>query len=497
MSDAQLNSTPLDELDLLWKKSSVIEPGDDAQTFTWRIPSISDDTKQLLCHGFARTCSDVYMIDPIIELYSMYYSEDLFTLNDIQNSIADQCFVSKPFVIRDVKFYLELFPNGFLANEDYVVLFVRTPSPSACVDSIVTQVWLHLVETDTKYTCIHDFVIYPFIMWEPHGLLFADIKHLQSLTFKVHLNPPELVPSANPLRDTPLYVLPSSEYVWRMTAAAQIKRASNVACIKSPVFCAYGLKWYIGLWPNGSRESREGRLNLYLNLVSGLALSTRVVVQFILTFVELNATEPCAHGFVTDSNSWGIITLDHWPATKDIQRLDTFTFKVSLVLMDVYEADEVVTDKYRDVNTKYPLIEVVERVPMDSFVWKIGSELLTQMKSAANAKQFCSECFSMFAMKFVILCHPNGKDEEDEGNVNVMICLKEPPKDGVVVATRYNLKVIEAGIEKGGAAAFQIGNTEISWGAGRLSTQRIQNWDTFTIQLDLELVDVFNILSHS
>eukprot|EP01084_Bolivina_argentea_P133076 234838_1 len=469
------------------------------KTFTWSIPSISTERKILICNGYVRNNYSGYITHPIIELFAIFYSNDIFSLNEIKTAVPEQSFVSEVLVVNTIKFYLEIFPKGFsIYNRNYMILLLRVPANGLPpnISRLVVTYSMSLKETNTTYNTTHDFKTYPHSIWSQHCLPFLKIKDLNKLTFILNIEKVNIFDcdnKLNPWTDIPLYTLPSTEFVWRVSdknTVSKIKTASNVVCITSPIFEVYGLKWYLGLWPNGSRKERNGRVNLYLNLVSGLKLNNKIVSQFIFTFVEYAATEPCVHAFVTDSNSWGIITLDHWPLTKDIQNLNRFTFKISLVLIDVYQNDKIITNKYVNHYEKYPIINVIKNIPKRSFIWKISKKIFKQMKISKFSEFFESNQFEMYGLKFNIRCYPNGIERTQIGSVNTMICLKIIPKDCMVICMRYNLMVIENNIQKVGAAAFEKNNLTVSWDSGRLSTQEIKEWNTFTIQLNLELIDV-------
>ena len=91
-----------------------------------------------------------------------------------------------------------------------------------------------------------------------------------------------------------------------------IKNASNLYCFASRVFEVFGMKWYIGFWPNGSRVSREGTVNIFLNLVSFETPNTKIPIQFDLTWIESGKTSSNYDTFSIDGNGGGET---FWPLT--------------------------------------------------------------------------------------------------------------------------------------------------------------------------------------
>ena len=87
--------------------------------YEWKIPSITDEEKYILCHGFCRKEFDKYIIDPIIQLFSKYLILDEHDLNEMLNaSINGQLYRSPLISLNSLKLYLEFYPNGISENSD-------------------------------------------------------------------------------------------------------------------------------------------------------------------------------------------------------------------------------------------------------------------------------------------------------------------------------------------------------------------------------------------
>ena len=74
-------------------------------TFTWKIPSITAESKLLLCHGYIRQNTKKYIPSAIIKLFAMFYAKNRHTLDDTKSVKEGQLFLGPEISINGLKFY--------------------------------------------------------------------------------------------------------------------------------------------------------------------------------------------------------------------------------------------------------------------------------------------------------------------------------------------------------------------------------------------------------
>ena len=94
-------------------------------TYTWRIPSLLDSEKYSICKWYIRKHCKQYIPNELIHLFSLFYNNDEYTLEDIKNAEYLQFFHSPIVSINSCKWYLVLYPNGCTnVPQGQVILFV-------------------------------------------------------------------------------------------------------------------------------------------------------------------------------------------------------------------------------------------------------------------------------------------------------------------------------------------------------------------------------------
>eukprot|EP01084_Bolivina_argentea_P114164 203307_1 len=87
--------------------------------FTWRIPSMTETEKDIICSGYVRTNYRGYIVREIIELFMLFYVSNNVnvSLNDIINAKPGSCVESRVFLYRARNWFLRLYPNGYASND--------------------------------------------------------------------------------------------------------------------------------------------------------------------------------------------------------------------------------------------------------------------------------------------------------------------------------------------------------------------------------------------
>eukprot|EP01083_Nonionella_stella_P080488 221231_1 len=139
-----------------------------------------------------------------------------------------------------------------------------------------------------------------------------------------------------------------STYTWKITDPSlvqQMKNAKNKSRWKSPIFSAGGFKWYLDVYPNGSRESSLGYVNVYLYLacLPPKVKSIQMAREFHL--IETDTVNNGNESFHKDFMNCG------WLAkqlqTKKIQNLTTLTFSAKVDIYGVFDhEDNDITNLY-------------------------------------------------------------------------------------------------------------------------------------------------------
>ena len=78
----------------------------------WKIPSLTTNDENLLCHGYVRGNFKQYIPNDIIQLFSDYFSKDEYNLNDFKNAYFKKPICSPIISYKSLKLVLRIFPNG-------------------------------------------------------------------------------------------------------------------------------------------------------------------------------------------------------------------------------------------------------------------------------------------------------------------------------------------------------------------------------------------------
>eukprot|EP01083_Nonionella_stella_P110699 324126_1 len=324
---------------------------------------------------------------------------------------------------------------------------------------------------------------------------------LQSYSFTVDVSiidivykEPQVAVGLHPTKFVPLMPddLAIFEYEWKIEGAElhAMQRASNVFSFTSCIFEAYSLKWYLSVWPNGSRESRKDSMNIFLLLVSFRDISLKVPIKFDLEWCQSGKT--CTEYQIFDVNQCcGGETI--WPLKhEDIAQLKAITLKLTVSIVDIMVGNELITNEYMKQHDHASVIQAREIcVPCEVFLWRFPPQSVEDMKDSAPGMMHKSDVFEMYNMEWYLTFYPNGSKQENIKHTVVNIHLVELPTEDAIVSVRYTIFVEESDTRYGGEATFRHEHMMSSWDTERISTDRFRELTTFTIRLDLELIDVF------
>eukprot|EP01084_Bolivina_argentea_P063364 115719_1 len=632
-------------------------------SYTWKIPSLSIQSKEIICAGYIRQNYDKYITPPIIRLFAEYYTNDPFTIYNIKNSDERENFVSPIFSIKSFDWYLELFSNGSNdLNAGQTVLYICLAALPPKVSMITAMFKLSLLETNCSFeyesTFQEDGGYYG---WHRDTLLFKDIQNLSQFTFTLDINildvlnksqvsiidqykniplykhiipttatyewiidndkdikrvqtahvgeyingpirnlgpfifyvefdpkgrekydndeawigilacywPPKLSKilieckmlfydfyasnvgricfdkdhlcfgwctgikykqiqklnkvtfyfevsviemfdenensidcdetynTFNTIND---YTLPTAIYDWNITnkdMVNKIKNTPNVYGYESKIFSAFGLKWYIEFWPNGSRKSREGTMNIFLTLIGYVENDLGFAARICFEWLESGHMYTKYNTLKQNTNADGET---HWPLkTKDTMHLNSFHIRVGISLLAVIQNNRIITGKY----VNYKQFNKCNRVPIEiinikkeCFAWNINNNVLNILNEFKQGQVYKSERFKLHSMEGCLMLYPNGKEANSKGWADLFINLLELKTETTVISMRYEVSVIQTGTRYIGSVMFDKDHLDVSWGPERISFKQFQTLDCIEFQLEMELVDCYDILDN-
>eukprot|EP01083_Nonionella_stella_P167054 560460_1 len=142
-----------------------------------------------------------------------------------------------------------------------------------------------------------------------------------------------------------------STYTWKITDPSLVrsmKNAKNGAKWKSPVFSIGGFRWYLAVWPNGSRAVDNGYVRLFLYLAflppKVKSITVRRELRLIETDTRYNGDRTYEKGHMNGGKTKIL-------KTENIQNLITLTFSVKIDVYGVIDhEDNDVTNQYINTN---------------------------------------------------------------------------------------------------------------------------------------------------
>ncbi len=140
-----------------------------------------------------------------------------------------------------------------------------------------------------------------------------------------------------------------------------------------------------------------------MNLVS-LSNKITITLHYSIILEETNTTRKGSTEFthLNQADQW----LDEHLLTDDIKHLKSFTFKVNIKLLGVFDINNNFVNNYSVFQSP-----IMYDIPMNEFIWKITNQ--NEVKYVINAKQdltFESEVFEIYNCKWVLELCPSNSD---------------------------------------------------------------------------------------
>eukprot|EP00485_Elphidium_margaritaceum_P004800 CAMPEP_0202685682 /NCGR_PEP_ID=MMETSP1385-20130828/1504_1 /ASSEMBLY_ACC=CAM_ASM_000861 /TAXON_ID=933848 /ORGANISM="Elphidium margaritaceum" /LENGTH=420 /DNA_ID=CAMNT_0049340101 /DNA_START=1505 /DNA_END=2763 /DNA_ORIENTATION=+ len=268
------------------------------------------------------------------------------------------------------------------------------------------------------------------------------------------------------------------------TTLTQIKTASFQKQFKGSVFSAFGMRWYLDVYPNGYRE--PGFVELFLNLPSFPPKLKAFEIALTLQCLETDTKHERTATFDSSEGTG-------WPkqilAIDQIDKCDTLTFVVGMELIAVYDVmGDDVTDVYV---AKHEQAGDAAAPAKYEHPWKItDAALLEKMKKAPMGEEFRSSIFSAFGFRWNLAIYPNGQRREAEVDLYLQLLSLPPKLKSVNVA--FTLRCLQTGAKHVSSHEWERA-CGVGWRNSPLSTAEFVACDELTFVVNLELIAVYDL----
>eukprot|EP01084_Bolivina_argentea_P170987 296249_1 len=418
-------------------------------------------------------------------------------IQSIKNSAVGQQFQNKIFKIGDLKWCVSIFPNGY-TNEDAGKFLVDLGliSLPPIFSKLVSILKITFCELNKKI--YFNLSVEKMQTYEELWILapFDEIKHLQTITITIEFtildfcdhNGNRIENYIDEYKFEGLNNFPIIDYEWKITnenILNKMRNAANSCVFTSRVFLACGIKWYLSIYPNGSRTTRKGNVNIFLHCMA----VENVVVYVDLQWVESNKTEGFCEIFRSD-NCMALVAagITGWPLKPEsLCKLDAITVRIKITLIDVYKNNKIVTQYY---DNRYGIRHI--SLPSNKYKWILEEKVLNKIKTYGRGISYTSDIFKMYGMSCYLEIFPYGQSlEKDEGST-ICINVISLPFINALIGIRFTLCIQELGIKHMYGGLFDKCHLCIPWGPDRMSCDQFKSLNKCTIDLTLELLDVFD-----
>ena len=455
----------------------------------WTIPSISNTKKDFLYHGYVRGYYGKHVSTDIIKLLQQFYNFDLYSIQDIIHCGFQENFIGPIFEINSFKFYLELWPNGC---NDYNHGRVSLQFSSVSIPrnlQILIQYKLSLKETNTQFTSdiehFHPGSLYR--SWNNNLLKFDALKNLKTITVNLHIikfhviSNKNLVPNPMTIKSAPILKPRSLSFTWMIEDAEKVKTIKNAGKVygfASRIFKLYGLKWYIVIYPNGSKINSE-YYHMFLYLASIPKYDTEIYIK-----QGLSVGNNVQQAVLKHDGTMNVVLSDrHFCGNKrDLAEMKRFVISVEIELINVYQT---IDNQQIDVTNKY-LCHAIDgndddqvEMEMREFVWMIDGEDLDGLQNGGWMVQ-CVKEFKMWDKMWSLCIDRWGF---------ITLTLMDQLKNDDVMALRCFINVIELNVKIVMKVILDSMNYTLSCGADRILRDKFKELKQCVIKVEMELID--------
>ena len=270
---------------------------------------------------------------------------------------------------------------------------------------------------------------------------------------------------------------PQSTYRWIVDdedTMNSMQSAPNVHGFASPIFEMFGLRFYLVLYPNGSKITRKGTPNLFLNIASLQYGDMAVHVDQTVFIMNSYDRYIARHGMT----SRGRGLLNSAGNFADWKGYDRYSFMVHIALIDVYrpaDIDKSILAEYMDGIGDGDGVKVHE-VPSREYVWECP------LVFAIN-QPFGETEFSMFGLLWSATMSPLGQ-------FGLRLMTKSAEGQYEVVSVRTFVEIEEFGIRFVMKGLYNDEQRMVDWGHHRLDLNQFLRLEMCTIKITMELIGV-------
>eukprot|EP01084_Bolivina_argentea_P052934 97185_1 len=420
-------------------------------------------------------------------------------------------FVSSLFNVEQFKWMMKLSYYDDISYGSSADFCLYLTSLSNKIKQLNIRYKLWFVELNKSIDAVFMFKTNNRSLWKLDLFHVDDIKKMDKLTINIEMlildvfyehkdDKKNIIHAMNPCLKTL-----NGMFEWRIIDADlvnKIKKVKTGVDFESEIFELGQFKWYLKFYPNGYSANYSGSTDLFLRLASIPPNIAHISANYQLMLDEKNTKHFTVSQFSSKSASFG------WNKLKntDIQNINTFTFRAVIKIIDVFDTDgNNITNQFIDIKDfidekcdnipEMPLVKFVGNMP--NYIWRIDNKnLLYKMKNALNGEQFESEIFRMGRLKWMIKVFSNGEAEADVGNGDMLIYLVSlsPKLKGICVF--YKISLLELGVMKNSTVGLT--HSRMKWWTENMwKLQDIQNLESLTFELNVNILDIFDKNGHN
>eukprot|EP01083_Nonionella_stella_P011349 32260_1 len=516
---------------------------DEQSSYTWTIPSLSKEHSQFIVMKYFRDhCLDHFPFE-LIDL-CVHYFADVNVMDKIKTASNATPFQSDIFCIQHVKFYLDIWPNGYGPLQNGIVnLYLNLVSLSPNVSEFEFDFTISIKETNTKWSSSATFSITDTCTgWRDDVLSTKEIQKLDSLTIALTMDSDVdiLDQEGNHIRfQSSSLNTALSHYDWHIDN----KQLISTPTLDSPYFKMHNILWNLQVRHSKvSDENTQSNQHKYQLLLHAVTIPPNISSTWIYCCFFLQETSASYCGILHFEQDLAAINVLQIMNTNE---MNTLTFRLEMTLVDIFDqSGKCITNKYLHLNDDpsyeqhlYSPCHEIHTQPT-SVSWRMPFVLpskislllcgyLRAIRATAcpdaflngcaeyladdmNVSDICtvpcgsvfeSKVFDIGGFKWCLVMYPNGIKAVNRGDVQVFIHLLALPPTVSKISFHYRIELVETASILNRTNVFTNDHRSEGWAGGYLQTQRIQNLNQLTFNLDLKIFDVYhndgNIISNN
>eukprot|EP01083_Nonionella_stella_P057459 150831_1 len=475
--------------------------------FIWSVPSRSDNEMDMLCKGYIRNQSILYIPMEIIDLCILFYKHN-------SKSISNQ-YKSSIFEHKDIKFYMSFerakYKDTLPKRSEWNINIPFYPQHMHKIE-IHCQTIVKCTNTHKGNDCIteHDTTdIYPFERPDPNNkeeqsplkitsrfptsdvrdamfsfhVLFHDIKcydHNHKL-----ITEPEPCKTNNTIHYLPDTFYSHGGHVWFIKdkhTLHQLKQAQPGTYFVSSVFKVHHFKWQMKL-SYYDDPSYGSAVDFCLYLCSLSQRITQIHIRYKVWITNMNhvSVDEC-YTFKANARSLWKLDLFHVNTIKDLKEI---RLNIEIQILDVFYRHK--EDKENYIAPMHTALNTLH----GKFVWNITDiDEVQRIKSAQTADDFCSEIHTLGPFKWYLKFYPNGYSSSYTGCTDLFLRLASLPPNISHISVAYHLILVQKNARHFTISQFSSRSSSFGW--NKLKNADIADVKEFTFIAQVNVIEVFD-----